>query len=131
MKSRGFTMIEVLVGLLVVGALSSTALPGYVQSVHKSRQVTANQNARMIADAIQSLYVAKGGNSYLRPGIDAYRIADELGGWPLNPCTGGSSVAHYRIKRKETFVVVQAKPGVNCLEADLATYIVGKPTRSN
>ena len=122
-------MVEVLVGLLVLGTLSATALPSYVQAVHKGRQVTANQNARMIADAIQSLYVAKGGTSYLAPGIDAYKIEAELGGWPLNPCTGGATVAHYRIVRTENQVLVTAKAGKNCREADLATYRLGQARR--
>lgn len=129
MKSRGFTMIEVLVGLLVVGTLSATALPSYVQSVHKGRQVTANQNARMIVDAIQSLYVAEGGTSYLASGIHASSIEKELGGWPLNPCTGGATVAHYTIVRSQTHVLVRAKAGENCREADLAYYQVGRASR--
>jgi type II secretory pathway pseudopilin PulG len=123
-------MVEILTGLLVVGALSATALPSYMQSVHKGRQGTANQNARMIAEAIQGLYVAKGGTFYFAPGIDARKISAELGGWPFHPRTGASTVARYRIRREKTFAIVQAKAGKTCREADLAAYILGKPFRS-
>ncbi len=40
-KSRGFTLIELMIALVVVGILASIALPSYLDSVRKSRRSDA------------------------------------------------------------------------------------------
>jgi len=55
---KGFTLIEVLVVVVIIGILTSVALPQYQKSVLKSRFAQAKTIARSIADAEEVYYAA-------------------------------------------------------------------------
>lgn len=57
--SAGFTLIEMLVVVLIVGILSAIALPQYQDAVEKSRVSEALINARAILDGIQRFQQAR------------------------------------------------------------------------
>ena len=50
---KGFTLIELLVVVMIIGILSSIALPQYEMVVEKSRATEALVNVKAIRDAIQ------------------------------------------------------------------------------
>ena len=52
-KNAGFTLIELLVVVLIIGILSSIALPQYTKAVAKARFAEALSNLKMIAQAQQ------------------------------------------------------------------------------
>ncbi len=58
--SAGFTLIELLVVVLIIGILSSVALPQYTKAVEKSRMTEAFTNLKIIEDQL-SLYVLENG----------------------------------------------------------------------
>lgn len=63
-ERNGFTLIEVLVVVLIIGILTSVALPQYQKAVLKSRFAQAKITARAIADAEEVYYATY--NTYTR-----------------------------------------------------------------
>ena len=58
---RGFTLIELLVVVLIIGILSSVALPQYTNAVRKARIPEARVILRALANA-GDLYILENGN---------------------------------------------------------------------
>ena len=58
---RGFTLIELLVVVLIIGILSSVALPQYTKAVEKARAAEAVQTAATLSRAIDIWLIEKGG----------------------------------------------------------------------
>jgi len=58
--SAGFTLIELMVVLALVGALLSIALPRYVTSVKRSAEVVLRQNLKATRQAIDQYYGDRG-----------------------------------------------------------------------
>ena len=56
---KGFTLIELLVVVLIIGILSSVALPQYTKAVEKSRQTEAWQTMKSINDAVKIYQMEK------------------------------------------------------------------------
>ena len=58
---RGFTLIELLVVVLIIGILSSVALPQYTKAVEKARATEAIQTASALTRAIDIWLLENGG----------------------------------------------------------------------
>lgn len=57
---KGFTLIELLVVVLIIGILSSVALPQYTKAVWKSRAAELRSVTRSLATAQESFFMANG-----------------------------------------------------------------------
>lgn len=55
-KNLGFTLVEMLVVISIIGILSAVLAGGYVNSQRSSRDVTRKLNLKTIADALNSYY---------------------------------------------------------------------------
>ncbi len=62
-KKKGFTLIEVLVVVLIVGILTSIALPNYRRSVERARVAEVHTLLRAIADSCERLAWENGKSS--------------------------------------------------------------------
>jgi len=117
-QRMGFTLIEVLVVVLILGVLSVIALPSYLNSVYTARKGTANANARAIATAVQSRAITK---SAYDTTLSDY--ATDLGGAiPMNPCTGTTS--GYTIAATATTATITPQAGTGCGTWVPTTYAV-------
>ncbi|MDO5764398.1 MAG: type II secretion system protein [Elusimicrobiales bacterium] len=70
---KGFTLIELLVVVLIIGILSSVALPQYTKAVEKSRWTEAMTNVRKLGDALEVYKL--GSNGALPASIDELDIS--------------------------------------------------------
>lgn len=85
---KGFTLIELLVVVLIIGILSSVALPQYTKAVEKSRQSEAWTTMKSINDAIKIYQMEKGNSSALPDWDDMVISFSNVGGGGSN--SGGS-----------------------------------------
>jgi len=60
MKTRAFTLIELLIVLVIIGILASLAVPQYRLFVIRARGAEAMQNVRAIADSLWRYYLEAG-----------------------------------------------------------------------
>ena len=62
MKSNlaGFTLLELLIAVLIIGVLAAIALPQYQKAVTRSRSTQIKQLLRVIADAERAYYMEHG-----------------------------------------------------------------------
>ena len=70
--SKGFTLIELLIVVLIIGVLTSVAVPQYEMAVEKTRAAEAVVNIRALAQALELYYMANG--SY--PPLEGGEYAD-------------------------------------------------------
>ncbi len=63
---KGFTLIELLVVVLIIGILSSVALPQYTKAVHKARLTEVQMRSKALRDAVELYLLEDGSANYVR-----------------------------------------------------------------
>ena len=88
MNNKGFTLLEVLIVVMIIGILTGIAVPNYTNAVEKSRLTEALVNSKAIVDAAQR-YVqmdpTQEGESFTSANIADVQL--QGGSWDANPGT--------------------------------------------
>ena len=96
--ARGFTLVELMVVVAIIGMLASVAMPAFSRYIRRSRTIEATMNLRRLFDAAQAYYMTEKSNATGR--ILARQFPTTIPwspdlssccGWPSNKCGPGRS----------------------------------------
>ena len=90
-KMRGFTLVELLIVLLILGILIGLAVPRYLASIEKSKETTFCSNVRNVVSAIEAWRMDTGTTVYPDVGTlnaSIIKSATYFSQAPVNPYTG-------------------------------------------
>lgn len=83
-NKKGFTLIELVVVIAILGILAAVAIPRFVSATDKARQSTHDANMRTIESAA-NMYVAEKGAPSPDPITDFTKLSPYLKEKPVNP----------------------------------------------
>jgi len=88
-KMRGFTLVELLIVLLILGILIGLAVPRYLAALEKSRETTFCSNVRNVISAME-VYRMNNGTLNYPTDVDTAIIqnSEYFSQKPVNPYTG-------------------------------------------
>jgi len=91
-KMRGFTLVELLIVLLILGILIGLAVPRYLASIEKSKETTFCANVRNVVSSIEAWRMDNATTVYPATASDLnnniIKSATYFSQAPVNPYTG-------------------------------------------
>ncbi|MBB1633703.1 type II secretion system protein [Cupriavidus sp. UME77] len=85
---HGFTLIELVVVMAIIGLLLTIALPRYLRSIDHGKEQVQRQNLAVMRDAIDKYY---GDNGQYPESLDELVQKHYLRGVPEDPVMGGTA----------------------------------------
>ncbi|GAB7548850.1 type IV pilin protein [Cupriavidus sp. CuC1] len=87
-RLNGFTLIELVVVMAIIGLLLTIALPRYLRSIDRGKEQVQRQNLAVMRDAIDKYF---GDNGQYPENLDELVLKHYLRSVPEDPVTGGTS----------------------------------------
>ncbi len=84
-RIRGFTLIELVVVMAIIGLLLTVALPRYMHSIDRGKEQVRQQNLAVMRDAIDKYY---GDNGQYPETLDELVVKHYLRAIPVDPVNG-------------------------------------------
>jgi general secretion pathway protein G len=84
-SGRGFTMIELMVVIAVIGLLVAVAVPTYQHSIRKAREAVLKENLFILRQTIDQYFADKG---YYPQSLEVLVDEGYLRKMPIDPFTG-------------------------------------------
>jgi general secretion pathway protein G len=81
---QGFTLLELMIVMIIIGVLAAIAVPAYIQSVRKAREAVLKEDLQTLRSAIDSYTVDK---SKAPQSLDDLVQAGYLKAMPVDPMT--------------------------------------------
>ena len=100
-KEKGFTMIELVMVIVIIGILAAIAIPRFLDLRTNARQAACQQSGGALRAAISNFYAS---NMINNPGDTATPWPDScswavlspyIQSWPANPISGGTWEVSY------------------------------------
>lgn len=94
MVKRGFTLVELLVVLLILGVLVGLAVPRYMQSTKTAKRTTFETNLKEITKALEDYKLQREFQGFgYPPTLESLRDSGIFNKDPINPYTGKSMLS--------------------------------------
>lgn len=89
MKKRGFTLIELMVVVVIIGILAAIAIPNFVKVVGRAKEASVKANMKTLQTTVEGMSIDHMGR-YPVSGSDDSDIQSELPSNFKNPFTGNA-----------------------------------------
>ena len=106
-RSRGFTLIEMVIVIAIIAILLSMALPQYTASIQRARDASMKQNLFSLRQVIQEFTLDK---QRAPQSLDELSTSGYLKEIPVDPCTKQKD---WRVDQEDLLLAVdQNQPGI-------------------
>jgi prepilin-type N-terminal cleavage/methylation domain-containing protein len=101
-KSQGFTLVEIMIVVLIIGILLAIAVPNFVKARQNSRLQTVIGNLKQLESAKQQWAMDKGKVSTDTP-VEADLVPTYMQRWPIGPVGAKTDYAAGTVGAASTF----------------------------